>query len=138
MDRKKFLQVFGMGAAAVACNYCLGGCNPNNGVVDAPTNVDFTLDLTNPSYEPLTRIGGYIYNGGVIVARIANGSYVALSQKCTHAGGTVQYNLSSDIIHCPVHGASFSTSGSVLGGPAGSSLKTYNTTLTGNLLRVFS
>ncbi|MEO8168310.1 MAG: Rieske (2Fe-2S) protein, partial [bacterium] len=129
---------FGLGAAAVACTYCLGGCNPNNGVTDAPTNVDFTLDLTNPSYAALNGNGGYVYNGGLIVARIADGSYVALSQRCTHAGGTVQYNLNSNIFHCPVHGASFSTSGSVVAGPAGSPLQKYNTTLAGNSLRVYS
>ena len=137
MDRKEFLSVFGLGAAAVACSYCLGGCKSPD-PISAPTNVDFTLDLTNPTYAALRSVGGYVYNGGVIVARVSNGSYVALSQACTHAGTTVQYVASTNQFYCPSHGSNFGTDGAVINGPAGSPLARYNTTLTGNQLRVFS
>ena len=85
MDRKEFLSVFGMSVVAATCSYCLSGCTNGDGVVNAPTNVDFTLDLTSPPYAALKNIGQYVYSGGVIVAHIANDTYVAVSQACTRS-----------------------------------------------------
>lgn len=138
MDRKEFLSVFGMGAVAAVCTYCLGGCKQQDNPIIAPTNVDFTLDLTNPAYAALRSSGGYLYNGGVIVAHTAAGTYVAVSQACTHQGTTVVYDPTGNQFYCQAHGSTFATSGAVTRGPAGSPLVAYKTTLTGNSLRVFS
>jgi cytochrome b6-f complex iron-sulfur subunit len=138
MDRREFLSTAGIGAAAITCSYCFGGCKTDNGVTGPPTNVDFTLDLTNASYTALKTVGGYLYNGGVIVARITNGSYVAVSQTCTHAGATVVYDVANNVFYCSAHGSIFGTDGSVMRGPAGSPLMRYTTSLNGNLLRVHS
>ena len=138
MDRKEFLSVLGLSAAAVACSYCLGGCKQGDAMINAPTNVDFTLDLTSPAYASLKNTGGYVYNGGVIVARIANGTYVALSQACTHQGATVVFDLGSNQFYCPSHGSMFATTGALTRVPAGSPLIAYKTTLSGNSFRVFS
>lgn len=137
MDRKEFLSLFGLGAAAVACQYCLAGCQKADNPT-APTNVDFTLDLMSSANSALQPVGGYLYNNGVIVAHVGNAAYVAVSSTCTHAGGTVYYDLSSNRFHCPNHGSNFATDGSVINGPAASPLAKYNTTLNGNSLRVFS
>jgi cytochrome b6-f complex iron-sulfur subunit len=138
MDRKEFLAALGIGAAALACAQCFAGCQSINGGPAAPTNVNFTLELTDPANGVLTTTGGYLYKDGIIVAHLANGSHVALSQVCTHQGGTVQYIASANLFHCPVHGSNFSTNGSVLNGPAGSPLVKYNTSLTGTSLWVYS
>jgi cytochrome b6-f complex iron-sulfur subunit len=138
MDRKEFLSTLGLGAAALACSYCLNGCKPLDNPITAPTNVDFTLDLTSPANAALNTNGGYLYQGGVIVARTASGTYVALSQTCTHAGSTVQYVEGSNRFYCPSHGSNFGTDGSVVNGPASSPLARYITTLTGTSLRVHS
>jgi cytochrome b6-f complex iron-sulfur subunit len=137
MSRKDFLSMLGLGAGALAMNFCLGGCKTPD-PVSAPTNVDFTLDLTNPSYSALTRNGGYVYNGGVIVARTVSGTYIAVSQACTHQGATVTYESSNNTFYCSAHGSVFSTSGAVNRGPAGSPLATYHTALNGTMLRVYS
>jgi cytochrome b6-f complex iron-sulfur subunit len=100
--------------------------------------VDFTLDLTNSANSALNNNGGYLYHGGVIVARTIDGSYVAVSQTCTHAGGTVVYDSRINDFYCPVHGSVFSTNGSVVSGPAPSALVKYNTSLSGTSLRVYS
>jgi cytochrome b6-f complex iron-sulfur subunit len=136
MDRKEFLATLGIGAAAIACSYCFGGCKSNDNVTGPPTNVDFTLDLNNAAYAALKNNGGYIYNAGVIVARTSTGSFVAVSQTCTHQGTTVQFDGSQFV--CPAHGSIFKTDGSVARGPAGSPLARYNTSLNGNSLRVYS
>lgn len=139
ITRKEFLSLLGLSSAAVAVTYCFGGCQPNmNNLPTAPANVNFTLDLTNPAYSALNSNGGYVYNSGVIVARTITGSYIAVSQYCTHAGGTVVYDKSANDFYCPVHGSVYSLSGSVIQGPAPSPLIKYNTSLSGTSLRVYS
>jgi cytochrome b6-f complex iron-sulfur subunit len=137
MDRKEFLSLVGMGAAAAFCSACLAGCTPQDQFT-GPTNVDFTLDLNAAANSALQVNGGYIYNNGVIVARTTGGKYVAVSAACTHAGTTVYYDPPSNEFHCPSHGSNFATDGSVVNGPAPSSLTRYTTTLTGSSLRVRS
>ena len=110
MNRKEFLSAMGLGAAALACSYCLGGCKVNDTGINAPTNVDFTLDLSSPSNASLNSVGGYAYNSGVIVAH-ATGGFVALSSACTHQGTTVNYDAASDSFLCPAHGSRFGTNG---------------------------
>jgi len=138
INRKEFLSLVGLSSAAIALTYCFGGCQPKNMIPTAPSNVDFTLDLTNAAYSTLKSDGGYIYNDGIIVAKTVNGSYIAVSQYCTHAGGTVVYDKNINEFYCPVHGSLYSTNGSVVQGPAASPLVKYNTSLTGNSLRVYS
>ncbi len=138
MDRKEFLASLGMGAAAFVCFAGLEGCQVNDPVSAAPTNVDFTLDLTGSANNALKSNGGYVYKDGIIVAKTLGGAYVAVYSVCTHAGSTVAYEASSNRFHCPAHGSNFSTTGSVINGPANQPLHQYNTSLTGNLLRVYS
>jgi cytochrome b6-f complex iron-sulfur subunit len=137
MERREFLSLIGMGAAAAACSYCLAGCTVNDPGIVAPANVDFTLDLSNPAYSGLKTVGGYVYIAGVIVAHASNG-YIAVSSACTHQGATIIFDGGSNSFFCPAHGSRFSTTGAVLNGPAGSPLGRYNTTLIGNSLRVYS
>jgi cytochrome b6-f complex iron-sulfur subunit len=137
MDRKEFLSVLGLGAAAVACSYCLEGCNPADQGPTAPQNVDFTIDLNASANSALRTVGGYLYNSGVIVVRTTTG-YLALSSICTHQGATVTYDASTNSFYCPAHGSIFSSSGAVTRGPAGSPLTVFKTTLSGTSLRVYS
>ena len=138
MDRKEFLTTVGIGAVAAICTSCLAACKPLDSVVNPPTNVDFTLNLADPANSALKTNGGYIYQNNIIVARIADGSYVALSSICTHQGSTIAYDLTANRFHCPTHGSNFAVNGSVINGPASSSLMTYKTTLNATSLRVFS
>jgi cytochrome b6-f complex iron-sulfur subunit len=138
MDRKEFLASLGIGAAAFVCISGLQGCQVNDSVSAAPTNIDFTLDLTDPANSALKTNGGYIYKSGIIVARSTSGAYVAVYSACTHTGSTVMYNTSNNRFHCPAHSSDFSTNGSVINGPANQALHQYNTSLTGNSLRVYS
>ncbi|MFI5253809.1 MAG: ubiquinol-cytochrome c reductase iron-sulfur subunit [Bacteroidota bacterium] len=138
MKRKEFLSVLGLGAAAIACGSCLDGCKPLDNIPSAPTNVDFTLNLADPANNALKNNGGYQYNNGIIIARTGSGTYVAVSSACTHAGASVIFDVANNRFYCPSHGSAFRTDGSVLNGPAGSPLARYNTSLTGNSLRVYS
>ncbi len=140
MERKEFLSLLGLGTAGIFSAACLGACSKaaSGYTPPVPTVVDITLDLSLPANAALNNIGGYIYTNGVIVAKTKTGSYIAVSQDCTHQGVSVQYQVANQQFYCPSHGSIFSETGSVTGGPAPTSLKQYNTTLTNNMLRVYS
>ena len=138
MDRKEFLSQVGIGAAALLVPACLGGlsgCSSTPTVPAAPTNVDFTLDVSTGA---LATKGGYLATQGLVVAYTNAGTYIAVSAACTHEGTTVQFIGSSNNFRCPNHRSTFSTAGQVTLGPAARALATYNTTLNGTSLRVFS
>ncbi len=136
MNRRDFLIQMGVGAGAAAFLTCIGACNNTNTAIPAAPNANFTLDLTLPANTALLTKGGFVYNSGVIVAYTTKGTYVALSQTCTHQGGTVQYDSSTDSFYCAAHGSDFSDSGSVNNGPASVGLKSYTVTKSGSTLHV--
>ena len=143
MDRKDFFSKVGFGAAAALLPACIAGiaasCSSDNSTspspAPAPSGVDFLLDVSTGS---LATNGGYLVSQGIVVARTNSGNYIAVSASCTHEGTNVNYNASGNNFICPNHGAQFSSTGTVTQGPANSNLKKYNTTLTGNSLRVYS
>jgi cytochrome b6-f complex iron-sulfur subunit len=143
MDRKEFFSKVGFGAAAALLPACIAGiatsCSSDNSTspspAPAPSGVDFLLDVSTGS---LTTNGGFLVTKGIVVARINSGTYIAVSASCTHEGTNVNYNASGNNFICPNHGAQFSSTGAVTQGPANTNLKKYNTTLTGNSLRVYS
>ena len=139
MDRKEFLSQLGIGAAGVLFVGCLGGCEKD--VPAAASNVNLTIDLTSSTYSKLTTPGNFIYLGnGVIIAQTLTGDYVAVSQYCTHEGANVKFNSAANDFYCSLqgssHGSVFSTTGTVTSGPAGSALKQYTVTKTGDSLTI--
>lgn len=137
MDRKEFLSQIGLGAAGLVLFGCMGGCEKEGNVPASPTNVNLTLDLTTSAYAGLLTPGGYAYtNNGIIVAQTMAGVYIAVSQYCTHQGVTVNYYAATNKFTCSAHGSIFGPTGTVLNGPAGSALKQYTVTKTGNTLLI--
>lgn len=140
MTRKDFFAKVGFGAAVALIPACIGGlassCSKDDdNPVAAPTNVDFMVDTATGS---LATNGGFLVMNGVVVARTSTGTFLAVSAACTHEGTSVNYVSGSNSFHCPNHGANFSNTGVHLNGPGSANLPTYNTTLTGTSLRVYS
>ena len=133
MNRKEFISLVGLGATGVFVTSCLSACKKENN-----TNIDFTLDLNSSANSALLANGGFVISQGVIVAKTNTGEYIAVSAACTHEGVNVQFQSSNNRFHCTAHGANFSTSGTVQNGPANSPLTKYNTSLSGNMLKVYS
>jgi cytochrome b6-f complex iron-sulfur subunit len=131
MDRKEFLSLLGVSSGALILTHCMGSCKNS----ESAPNVDFTIDISTPQFAALNNVGGSASYNGVVIAKTAGG-YVAVAQACTHEGAAVNYQSSQNRFYCPRHGATFSTTGAVTGGPANSPLKQYTCTLTGTLLRV--
>jgi cytochrome b6-f complex iron-sulfur subunit len=142
MDRKEFFQKVGFGAAALLVPACIAGLatscskDDNGSSTPAPTNVDFTLDVSTGS---LATDGGFLVSNGIVVARKSATEYIAVSAKCPHEGYQVNYVANNNNFHCSSnHGGEFSSTGAVTHGPASSNLTQYKTTLTNTSLRVFS
>jgi cytochrome b6-f complex iron-sulfur subunit len=137
MDRKEFLSMLGIGAAAAAISLCVESCSKAQTTKTAPT-VDFKLDLNQSSNQALLTNGGSLSVQGVIVAKTNAGVYIAVSQACTHQGTSILYRPSNNDFVCPAHGSTFGPSGAVGVGPAMVNLKSYTTQLqAGNILHVY-
>jgi cytochrome b6-f complex iron-sulfur subunit len=134
MDRKSFLKTFGQASAGLVIASCLGACSRD----EENRELDFTLDLSSNDNAALQNNGGSRVVNGVIVARTNTGDFIAVAARCTHQGTTVQFEANNQRFRCPNHGATFTTDGKVTGGPARTNLQQYQTTLSGNTLRVFS
>ena len=138
MNRNEFLSQVGIGAAAWLVPGCLcglSGCSDSGSVPAAPTNVDFTIDISSGA---LSSNGGSLVQSGIIIGRTSSGNFIAVSAACTHQGTAIQYIGSSNSFRCPNHGATYNSAGQVTLGPASRSLAQYNTSLSGSSLRVFS
>ena len=140
MNRKEFLQLFGVGATALVATACLGGCGSKaSDPVPGASNVDFTVDLTAASSAPLNNAAvGYIYSPtrDIIVAKTTAGTYVALQAPCPHQGTSVYFVQGQSQFVCPNHNAIFDLAGAVLGGPSPRALKQYTLVQTGTSLRI--
>jgi len=69
------------------------------------------------------------------VARTAQDTFTALTATCTHEACTIT-GFDSSAYVCPCHGSRFNTSGRVLTGPASSSLRTFTTQFSNNVLTI--
>jgi cytochrome b6-f complex iron-sulfur subunit len=130
ITRKEFIEQVGIGSALLFVGACAGSCKKST----TATSVNFTVDVSS---GPLAANGGSLIENGVIVARTSSGTYIAVSATCTHQGETLGFSSSNTFV-CPLHGATFDTSGGVINGPATTALQKYNTALTGTSLRVYS
>jgi Rieske Fe-S protein len=101
-----------------------------------PSNLgSFPIDLTN--YPVLQQANGSMLLKvpgmpatfrQIIVTRLANDQFYAVTSMCTHMGCTVNtYNASQGALPCPCHGSKFHADGTVLNGPATSALTRYAT-----------
>jgi len=142
MNRRDSIQKFVLGGTVLfLAPSVLKSCSkdsttdPGGGNPPAPgTNI--TIDLTLPQNSALNTAGGSIIVQTILVASITATSYIAVSSVCTHQGCTVGYNSSSGTIQCPCHGSQFTTTGSIVNGPAAIPLKSYPVSKTGNILTI--
>lgn len=139
MDRKEFFSKALLGGsvlffAPALLDSCSNGSSPSPATPSASNPQ--VIDLSAGTYSSLQTVGGYAYYGDIIIIRTGTSSYVALSKVCTHQGCTVGYSSSAKKLVCPCHGATYNTSGAVLGGPAPRALTSYKVTVSGTNLTI--
>lgn len=124
LDRRQFLasaSLLSLGALATA------SCG--DGVISGPSVVpgfpEETLQIDPRQVTALQQVGGRTVvtqgvSSPVLVERVTEGQYRALSLVCPHRGTIV--NVNGDGFLCPNHGARFDRDGTWLGGQATSDL----------------
>lgn len=70
----------------------------------------------------------------ICLYRFSEGSYKALWMRCTHQGTELQ--VFGDRLQCPAHGSEFSNTGAVQNGPADKPLRTFETAVAGENIRI--
>jgi len=137
MTRRDLIQkVLIGGATLILVPQVIESCSKDSNPIDGGTGGnDLVLDLTDPKYAALNTVGGSVTVQGIIIAN-TSGGYVALASHCTHQGCAIGYSSAANNFPCPCHGSVFSTSGSVVNGPALVALKSYQVTKSGDSLTV--
>jgi cytochrome b6-f complex iron-sulfur subunit len=106
-------------------------------VTASVSNGALTVNVTADS--PLATVGGAALvqstSGSFLVARVAQDTFNAMTAVCTHEACTVN-EFGNSTFQCPCHGSQYSTSGTVVRGPAAQSLKRFNTTFAANVLTI--
>jgi len=140
INRKQFLSKLGLGTGAIMATYCLGSlisCDDDDDYISG--EVDFTLDLDESAYDALNTVGGYVRINKVVIAAVSEGTFVAVTQICSHEGKEkVTYRSSNNDFYCTEHGAIFDLEGKGLNSNGSKGILIYNTSLSGTLLRVYS
>ena len=133
MDRRKFLEQIGVGAAFALTATCLGGCKADTSV----TPIDFTIDLNDSAYAALKTNGGYVIKNDAVIARTTTGGYAAATVICSHEGQKrISYN-SQGQWSCSAHGALFDATGKGLNGNASKGLTIFKADLSGTSLHIY-
>jgi len=98
-----------------------------------------TVSLTIDASSPLNAVGGAALvqtsAGSFLVAQTSTGTFTALTAVCTHEGCIVSGFQSSQYV-CPCHGSKYSTSGTVIQGPASTPLRTFATRFVNGVLTI--
>src|SRR4029077_9084496 len=121
MERRDFLKTVCLACGAAAATRFMESCEKYN----PDPYVSFTVDITDPNYSALANVGGYAYKNGVIIMCTAASTYHALSQVCTHAGCTVQFDANKTEAVCPCHKGTFDMNGNVVSGPPPTPLRVF-------------
>ncbi|MFN3996247.1 Rieske (2Fe-2S) protein [Algoriphagus sp.] len=144
MNRMEFLKSLGLKGASLFAVYCaasgLSSCINESMDPTLPPGTggnanELTLDLNEPTYSKLNTTGNYVTVSGIVIARISETAFAAVTQVCSHEGKRKVYFRSGEF-YCPEHGARFDAAGVGLNSEGRKGLKTYQTQLAGTTLKV--
>ncbi|MFY7786589.1 MAG: Rieske 2Fe-2S domain-containing protein [Thermoflexibacteraceae bacterium] len=133
MKRRKFIENI---CLATGCIFAVGGLVACEKEEVSSTKVDFSIDLNDVQYADLQQIGGFIIHQNVVIARLDASQYVAATVVCSHEGQR-QIRWTGNQWVCSAHLAAFDIGGNGLNTHGAKGLTVYQTSLTGNILRVY-
>lgn len=144
LKRRDFCQTISLISVASLAHACSGGAGPSSiGAPSLPTIdanvVGGAITLTVDASSPISPLGSAALvqtsDGNYLVAHTAEEAFTALTAVCTHQGCTVT-GYQNSIYICPCHGSEYSTSGTVLRGPASAPLQSFATRFASPLLTI--
>ena len=141
MKRREALNrlMIGTGTTVLLPASILSSCSEDPADTDpggTGGNDKLEINLDDTANASLNEAGAYKIFSGIIVVNTDGENFIALSSICTHQGCGVEYVSSENNFLCDCHDSLFSTSGSVLRGPATQPLKQYQVSRTGNVLKI--
>jgi Rieske Fe-S protein len=118
-SRRSFLKTLAVtGAAVVAAPLVLGG---SPAIADGGEKVGAVGDFTAGTPKKVTLASG----ASIYILKKADGTFLALSSRCTHRGCEILWVPANTYYECPCHHGRFSTTGAVLNGPPQDPLPSY-------------
>ncbi|ABS24796.1 Rieske (2Fe-2S) protein [Anaeromyxobacter sp. Fw109-5] len=132
LTRRRFLVRTAAGAAGAVAGAALPGCAPDASpapLVDVPAPVGGRLSLLVARYPELAKVGGAVrarapgLDEPVLIARVTEDGFVAMSSVCTHQGCPVGFDGAQVV--CPCHQSTFDLQGRVTNPPAVQGLTPY-------------
>jgi cytochrome b6-f complex iron-sulfur subunit len=143
MERREFL-LYGIRAGTfITVPVIYSACSKDDDEENEPDPVlpdpvlPVSLDLDSDLYSPLKNDGHAVtISNNIIVVNLGGMEFVALSSVCTHEGCIISYNHAAGNFPCPCHGSVFSSTGSVLQGPATVAVRRYPVSREGNILTI--
>ena len=135
MQRREFMKIVG-GVTAGICLECMSGCNSR-----AKSVITGQMEIDMKDYPELAAVGGWIRTKSadyppVLIFQPEQGQFLALSAKCTHMGGPLQYLHAQKKIYCGWHHSEFDLEGQVIKGPAARPLTRYTVEKKGDILQI--
>lgn len=97
---------------------------------------DIKIDLSLTENAVLNTTGGSKVINGIIVVNTGTFGFIAVSSACTHEGTQLSYSTKNNNFQCSSHGSVFSTTGSVINGPAIIALKSYKVSRSVDILTI--
>lgn len=128
INRREFIST----AAGVAGLTVLTSCGDGQLMALAPSMPgEFdSITIAVADFPALSSTGVLVAIPGrsFVVKRTGPNTFLALSNRCTHQGCTVNITNAGQQLDCPCHGSRFSSDGAVLRSPAQDPLPTFSTT----------
>jgi Rieske Fe-S protein len=141
-------QALSLGALAATIQACGGGNGNPNDSGGNPLPLLSTLNATVVNGAATVTIAGTSLAstngaamvstpnlGQLLVVRTGDTSVSVLTATCTHEACTIT-GFENGVFQCPCHGSRFSTSGSVVRGPATRALRTFNATVANGTISI--
>ena len=129
VTRRGFLKTLTMAGAAVAALPLLSNSAQAAGAFEKAGAVG---DFTAGDFKKVTLSDG----GSIYVTKKADGTFLALSSRCTHKGCEVLWSPGSHQFKCPCHNGRFDDTGKNAGGPPQTPLPTLTTKVEGGSVLV--
>ena len=135
ISRRDFMTRLGLaGLACAQLAGCAGTPRYRGAIEDGVLVLDRAQVEVLLAEHPAIIVWAPSLEAALVLSRGADGSFRALSSRCTHLG--CQVRPTRRFLTCPCHGSTFDMEGRVVRGPAPKPLPGYRVVETGNALEI--